>query len=167
MKLYDTKAIARVLKLTERRVRQLKDKGIIEEYKAGTGLYDLIPTNHRYIEYLRNRNADSDDAVDYHTERALFIRAKRKDAEFDLAVKERELHAAADVEAVMTGMLTIFKTRILSIPAKLSPILSKKTDKAEIFRLLKDNLDEALIELSDYDTAFNGRGEGDDESGDT
>ncbi|MCL2356627.1 MAG: hypothetical protein FWC70_05625 [Defluviitaleaceae bacterium] len=159
MKLYDTKAISRVLNLSERRVRQLKDKGIISEYKAGTGLYDLIQTNHRYIDYLRNRNPDSEQAADYLTERALLVRAKRRDAEYDLAVKERELHAASDVMAVMSGMLTTFKARILAIPAKLSPILSKKTGKREIFRILKDSMEEALAELSDYGQAFGGERE--------
>jgi len=159
VKLYDTKAISRVLNLSERRVRQLKDKGIISEYKAGTGLYDLIQTNHRYIDYLRNRNPDSEQAADYLTERALLVRAKRRDAEYDLAVKERELHAASDVMAVMSGMLTTFKARILAIPAKLSPILSKKTGKREIFRILKDSMEEALAELSDYGQAFGGERE--------
>ena len=162
MKLYDTKAIARVLNLSERRVRQLRDKEIIREYKPGSGLYDLVQTNHAYINYLRNGNANGEEIIDYATERALYARAKRKEAEYNLAVMERDLHESAEVEAVMTGMLAIFKARMLAIPAKLSPILSSKTDKAEIFDILKDNIDEALFELADYDSAFS-KGDSDGE----
>ena len=59
MKLYDTKQVARFLDITERRVRQLREEGIISELRPG--LYDLIDTNHRYINYLRNRNPDNGD----------------------------------------------------------------------------------------------------------
>ena len=165
MKLYDVKAIARMLNLTERRVRQLKDKNIIREYDGTPGLYELVPTLHAYINFLRNRNPESGEDIDYNTERAKLIRAKRRDAEFDLAVKEGNLHAAADVETVMTGMLSNFKSRLMAIPAKLSPVLSKKTDKAEIHRILKDSVDEALNELADFNSAFVNKGATDNESG--
>lgn len=68
MKLYDTKQVARFLDITERRVRQLREEGIISELRPG--LYDLIDTNHRYINYLRNRNPDNGERIDYNAERA-------------------------------------------------------------------------------------------------
>ena len=39
MKLYTTKIVAQYLDLSERRVRQLRDEGVLEE--KATGLYDL------------------------------------------------------------------------------------------------------------------------------
>ena len=42
----------------------------------------------------------------------------------------------------------------MAIPAKLSPILSKKKDQTEIFKLLKRAIDEVLEELSDFQTVF-------------
>lgn len=162
MKLYNVKAIARVLNLTERRVRQLKDQGIIKEYNETPGLYDLMPTIHAYINYLRQRNPESEESIDYNTERAKLMRAKRLNEEFDLGVKEGNLHSSADIEIVMTDMLINFKTRLMAIPAKLSPVLSKKTDKAEIHRILKDSVDEALNELADFNKTF---GQGGNESG--
>lgn len=164
MKLYNAKAIARFLDLTERRVRKLKDKGIIQEYKGMTELYDFIPTTHAYVNYLRKRNPDSEDNIDYNTERAKLIRAKRLNEEYDLKVKEGDLHASADIEAVMVNMLLNFKSRIMAIPSKLSPVLSKKTDKAEIHRILKDSIDEALNELANFESVF-GEGGTDNESG--
>lgn len=160
MKLYDSKAVARFLDISERRVRQLRDEKIIAE--ARPGLYDLTDTNHRYINYLRKRNPESEEVIDYNTERAKLVRAKRKNEEYELQLKEKQLHAAADIEAVMNNMLVNFKSRMMAIPAKLSPVLCKKTDKAEIFKLLKEQIDEALQELSDFKTAF-GEGAADDE----
>lgn len=122
------------------------------------GLYDLIDTNHRYINYLRKRNPESEETIDYNTERAKLVRAKRKNEEYELQLKENTLHAAADIEAVMTDMLVNFKSRLMAIPSKLAPVLCKKTDKAEIFALLKDHIDEALMELSDFKTTFGERG---------
>ena len=71
MKLYDVRAIARFLDVSERRVRQLRDEKVIAEVRPG--LYDLIDTNHRYINYLRKRNPESEETIDYNTERAKLV----------------------------------------------------------------------------------------------
>lgn len=157
MKLYDTKAVARFLDVSERRVRQLRDEKVIVE--ARPGLYELIDTNHRYINYLRRRNPESEEVIDYNTERAKLVRAKRKNEEYELQLKEGTLHASEDIERVMKDMLVNFKSRLMAIPAKQAPILAKKSDRAEIFALLKEEIDEALLELSDFKTAFGEDGE--------
>jgi len=154
LKIYNVKAVARILDLSERRVRQLKDENIIQEYKDTPGLYDLIPTIHSYINYLRKRNPESGENIDYNTERAKLVRAKRLNEEYDLKVKEKDLHSAIDIETAMVNMLLNFKNRLMSIPSKLSPALSKKTNKAEMHRILKDAVDEALCELADFDNTF-------------
>lgn len=164
MKLYNVKAIARILDISERRVRQLKAENVIQEYKGMAGLYELLPTIHNYINYLRKRNPESEENIDYNTERAKLVKAKRLNEEYDLRVKEGDLHTSADIESVMTDMLINFKSRLMAIPAKLSPTLSKKTDKAEISKILKGAVDEALNELSDFDRMF-GNGGNDNESG--
>ncbi len=164
MKLYDVKAIARFLDITERRVRQLKAENVIHEYKGMAGLYDLLPTIHAYINYIRKRNPESEENIDYNTERAKLVKAKRLNEEYDLRVKEGDLHTSADIESVMTDMLINFKSRLMAIPAKLSPVLSKKTDKAEINKILKDAVDEALNELSDFDKTFGNGGKDNENS---
>lgn len=65
----------------------------------------------------------------------------------------------------MKDMLVNFKARLMAIPAKLAPVLCRKTDRAEIFKLLKEHIDEALQELSDFNAAF-GEGAKDDEASD-
>lgn len=152
MKLYDVKQVARFLDITERRVRMLRDEGIISE--VAPGKYELIDTNHRYINYLRKRNPDSGERIDYNTERAKLARAKRQNEEYDLALKQRELHTSEEIDRVMTAMLMNFRSRLFSIPSKLAPILSKKTDTAEISSLMKRQIDEALTELSDFNNTY-------------
>lgn len=115
---------------------------------------DLKTVNHQYINYLRKNNPESESAVDYNTERAKLVRAKREAQELELQLRRNEVHTTEDVEQVMTDTLVRFKTRLMAIPAKLSPILSKKKDQTEIFKLLKTAIDEVLEELSDFQTVF-------------
>lgn len=152
MKLYTAAAVARHLDMTERNVRTLRDKGVLTEYKPG--LYDLQAATHQYINFLRKKNPDAEEKVDYNTERAKLVRAKRESQELELQLRKNEVHTTEDVEQVMTDMLIRFKTRLMAIPAKLSPILAKKTEQTEIFKLMKSAVDEALEELADFDTAF-------------
>ena len=133
MKLYTVKAVAAWLDLSEARVRQLRKEKIITEYKPG--LYDLKTVTHDYINYLRKGSA-AEASVDYNTER------------------KEELHETEEVRQVMTDTLIKFKARLMAIPAKLSPLLSKKKDQTEIFKLLKAAIDEALEELADFQKLF-------------
>ena len=152
MKLYTVKAVAKWLDLSERRVRQLRDDKTKTEYKPE--LYDLKTANHQYINYLRKNNPESESSIDYNAERAKLVRAKRESQELELQLRRKEVHTTEDVEQVMTDTLVRFKTRLMAIPAKLSPILSKKKDQTEIFKMLKTAIDEVLEELSDFQTVF-------------
>ena len=144
MKLYTSKVVASWLGLTERRVRQLRDEGVIQE--ARPGLYELQPTVRRYIQYLRG-GAGGDKL---NEERAI----KRKKAQIELDELEGGLHRTEDIERALSTMLSNFRTRMLAIPAKTAGDISRMKDQAEIFDRLKMEVDEALDELSNYDTAF-------------
>ena len=155
MKAYTTAAVAKWLDLSERRVRQLREQNIITEVRPG--LYDLKTVNHQYINYLRKNNPESESAIDYNAERAKLVRAKRESQELELQLRKNELHKTEDIEQVLTDTLIKFKTRLMAIPAKLSPVLAKKKDQTEIFKLLKASIDEALEELADFQTMFGER----------
>lgn len=152
MKLYTSAAVARRLDMTERNVRMLRDKGVLSEYKQG--MYDMQTVTHQYINFLRQKNPEAEDKVDYNTERAKLVRAKRENEELELKLRKKELHATEDIEKVMTDTLVNFKTKLMAIPAKLSPILAKKKDQTEIFTIMKTAIDETLEELSDFDSVF-------------
>ena len=114
MRLYTSKVIADWLGLTERRVRQLRDEGIIEE--QAPGLYDLRATTRRYISYLRSGSLAD--------ERAGLTRAKREAAEMENALRRGELHRTEEIESGIKTMLLNIRGRFLSLPAKLSPALA-------------------------------------------
>lgn len=145
MRLYTSKVIADWLGLTERRVRQLRDEGIIEE--QAPGLYDLRATTRRYISYLRSGSLAD--------ERAGLTRAKREAAEMENALRRGELHRTEEIESGIKTMLLNIRGRFLSLPAKLSPALAAMGgDQASIFDELKHAIDETLEELRDFNVAF-------------
>lgn len=152
MRVYDKNAIARHLDLTPKRIKQLTEKGILTEFKPG--LYDQGKARVDYIRYLRDRNPDTEENIDYQTERAKLVRAKRQNEEMDLAVKNGELHKAEDIERVMTAMLINFKSRLSAIPAEQAPKLLEKKDADSIAKLLTKEIKKALMELSDFQTLF-------------
>lgn len=152
MRVYDKNAIARHLDLTPKRIKQLTDKGILTEFKPG--LYDREKARVDYIRYLRDKNPDTEENIDYQTERARLVRAKRQNEEMELAVKNGELHKAEDIERVMTAMLINFKSRLSAIPAEQAPKLLEKKDADSIAKLLTKEIKKALLELSDFQTLF-------------
>lgn len=161
MKVYTVAAVAKWLDLSERRVRQLRDQKIISEVRPG--MFDLKTVTQQYINYLRRDSSDEESTIDYNAERAKLVRAKRESQELELQVRKNELHTTEDIEQVLTDTLIKFKTRLMAIPAKQSPILAKKKDQAEIFKLLKASIDEALEELADFQTMFGESEDGENE----
>ena len=48
--------------------------------------------------------------------------------ELELQVRKNELHTTEDIEKALTDVLVNFRTKLMAIPAKLSPIMAKKKD---------------------------------------
>ena len=159
MKLYTSKVVAAWMGLTERRVRQLRDEGVISEKQPG--LYDLQATVTKYITFLRNGSGK----INLNDERAGLTRAKREAAEMENKLRMGELHRTQDIEAGLKTVFLNIRGRFLALPAKLSPTLaSMGGNQTAIFDELKQAIDEALEELSDYRVAFAARdGDGDGE----
>ena len=157
MTLYTSKAVAEWLGLTERRVRQLRDEGVIQE--KSPGLYDMRKTVTRYILFIRkgNKKADLND------ERAMLTRAKREAADMENKVRRGELHSAEDIEEGIKTMCLNIRSRFLTLPAKLAPTLVKMGSQAQIFDELKKAIDEALEELRSFNVALALNGGNDEE----
>jgi phage terminase Nu1 subunit (DNA packaging protein) len=138
--------------MTPKNVERLTEKGILQK-KQGN-LYSLVEVNHAYIKYLRDRNPETEEAVDLNEERAKLAKAKRLKAELELQVEKGELHRAEDVEKIMTATLINFKSRLSAIPAEEAEKLATMTDKAKIFIYLNDRIKEALAELANFEVTF-------------
>jgi len=152
-KIYTRKIIAQILELSEKRVKQLTEEGVIEEFSAGN--YKLLPTVQGYIRYLQAQVADDDTSSNYSVEKAKLTRLKREDAELDLQLKRNDLHRSVDVEFVVTNMIVAFKAKLETMPYKIVPSLISlppgKDPVEHMTEALKDAVEEALNELSGYD----------------
>ena len=152
-KIYTRRLIAQVLGISEKRVKQLTDDGIISEFSHGH--YKLLPAVQGYIGYLQSLISDSDDGSNYNIEKARLTKAKREDAELNLQVKRNELHRSADVEFVLTNMLVAFKAKLNVLPHKVLPDLMNVPSGTETIdhfvAVLKKEVAEALEELAAYD----------------
>ena len=148
MTLYTSKVVALWLCLTERRVRQLRDEGVIVE--ARPGLYELQPTVARYITYIGGAGKET-----LTNERMKLTRAKREAAELENELRKGEVHRTEDIERGIKSMFLNIRSRFLALPAKLSPTLATMGgNQTGIFDELKQAIDEILEEMSDYRVAF-------------
>lgn len=148
MTLYTSKVVAQWLCLTERRVRQLRDEGVIVE--ARPGLYELQPTVARYITYIGGAGKET-----LTNERMKLTRAKREAAELENELRKGEVHRTEDIERGIKSMFLNIRSRFLALPAKLSPTLATMGgNQTGIFDELKQAIDEILEGMSDYRVAF-------------
>lgn len=156
MKLYTSNIVADWLALTPRRVRQLRDEGVLTE--KAPGLYDLKAVVVQYILYLRKGGQS-----DYQDERALLTRAKRKAAELEHEQQLGNLHTTEDIEQGLATLCLNIRGRFSALPAKLSGELAQMGgNQTAIFDALKENINEILEELSDYRAMTPSGGEQDD-----
>ena len=151
-KLYTSKVLAQWLNVTERRIRQLRDEGILNE--EAPGLYNLHQSVVKYIGYLKHGSTELND------ERTKLTKAKREAAETDNMIRKGELLLVSDVEPQLKDMLLKFRSRLLTIPAKLSPELAAMDgQQADIYDRLKEELDDTLTVFSDYQKLMNAKTE--------
>ncbi len=157
MRLYTSNVVADWLAVTPRRVRQLRDEGVLAE--KAPGLYDLQSSVVRYIAYLRKGSGNTN----LNDERAMLTRAKREAAEMENEERKGNLHSTEDIEKGLAALCLNMRGRFSGLPAKLSGELSQMGgNQAGIHDKLKAAIDEALEELSHFNVAFAIRS-GDDE----
>ena len=148
MKLCTDKVVADWLALTPKRVKQLRDEGVLIEKLPG--LYDLRASVLRYVNYIRTGNR-----ADLNGERALLTKAKREAADMENDVRRGTLHSSEDIEKGIKTMCLNIRSRFLTLPAKLAPKLAEMNgNQAAIFDELNRAMKEALEGLSNYNIAM-------------
>lgn len=145
-------AMAHMFSLSERRIRQMAEEGIV--VRAAKGRYKLVESLKNYTLALKlaaeGANVDNPDGeINIDDEKALHERIKRHISELKLQVMRGDLHKAEDVERVMSDMLASFKVRLMNIPSKVAPSLENRSTAHIKERLTKEVL-EVLNELKDY-----------------
>lgn len=148
----NTMAIAKMFGVTDRRVRQFVEEGVID--RVGHGRFDVMDTVFKYVAHLRMSNdqldeSDITESLDY--EKYLHEKAKREKAEIELAHIKGRMHSSTEVEKVMNNMLASFRSRVLAIPSKTAPSLIARDDISQIEQIVEVQIHEALSELANYD----------------
>ncbi len=147
---YPVSTIAKLFNLTERRVQQLAKDDIIP--KPDKGKYDLVGCVRGYIQYLQERALGKEALpVDAHQERTRLLKAQADKAELEVKTLMNTLIPAEEVEVTWSGLITRFRSRMLSIPTRAAHSLLPLKSFHEIEQMLKEMIHGALDELSRYD----------------
>lgn len=146
-------ALEKIIGVSDRRIRQLAEENII--IRAAKGRYKLMDSVMNYILTLKVQmeasNTESmDGEIDLEEEKAIHERVKRHISELKLQTMRGELHKSEDVESVMMDMLASVRAKLLSMPAKLAPILVSRNDIDFVRNTINREVMEALNELKDY-----------------
>ena len=161
---YPLKTIARLLKISERRVQQLSKDGVIP--RAERGRYELAPAVQGYVSFLQDRiagNPDpSEEAADFQASRARKMAAEAALAEIELCKARDEVVELAHVEKVVGGALATTRARLLQVGAKVAPQADLITDAASLKEMIDDAIHEALNEISSGALEYAGTADDDD-----
>lgn len=143
MKRGSARELAELLGISERRVNQLVNEEVLHREIEGDFILTIAIAT-----FYENKYAGKDED-NYWGEKALHEAAKRKLAELELARRQNMSHDAADVEIVMTDMLSNLRSQLMGIPAKLAARLENK-DRTVIMDELAKEIRSRLSELSEY-----------------
>lgn len=156
--LVSSKVLEALFNVKSRTIRDLADKGIIK--RDSHGKYLFWSSAKSYITALKVVNAgkgnsiveDAENAINIDVEKAQHERLKKQITEIRLQLIKGQVHKAEDVEAVMTNMFERFKSKMTAIPSKLARKVEGK-NRIDIQRILKKEIDNALVELASYNPA--------------
>lgn len=143
--------IAQIFGVSVRRVQQITQEGIIETTattKDGKAVrrYDLIPTVQKYISYL----SDKAYGKAHRTDKEIELREQKMAADIALRESQGELHrlktaiAAGDYISIEEVRLdyakffVVFKKFAMSMPARISGMLSGSIEPLEARRVEKE-----------------------------
>lgn len=151
-----TEQLGLLFGITERRVRQLSEQGILARLKTADGhpvpgRYDLVKSIRAYCKYLRELTRIGDPQESLF--RKLQNRRMVSEVEFaslKLTCLRRRLHDARDVQFLMETLFSAIRSRLLQIPQRTPSLLAGKTTYAEIHGVLRDEIERALSELAEH-----------------
>lgn len=146
---YPVGTIAKLFLLTERRVQQLVQMGVIPKNEHGR--YELVPVVQGYVRYLQERAMGRTGAPeDYHQEKSRLVKLQADKAQLELDEMAGQLVRVDAVRDAWEGILAGMKGRLLGLPSKAAPIVAPLDAPGEIMSILDDLVSEALNELHEY-----------------
>ena len=146
---FNIEAIAKLLKLSERRVQQLAKDNIIP--KAERGKYDLVSSVHGYVDFLTAKAGGDFTAEEVLKNKNKLLKAKAEIAEIEKKKATGELIPKEEVKRTWLELVHKIKQKLLSIPNKVAPVVVTVKNISEIKLILQDKLYEALYEITSDD----------------
>mgnify|MGYP001478333768 FL=1 len=146
---FNIQAIAKLLKLSERRIQQLAKEGVIP--KAERGKYDLIGSVQGYIDYLKAKVGGEFTAEEVLKNKNKLLKAKAELAEIDKMKASGELISKEEVKRTWLELVQKVKQKLLSIPNKVAPVVVTVKSINEIKLILQEKIYEALYEITSDD----------------
>ena len=143
---FNIEAIAKLLKLSERRIQQLAKEEILP--KAERGKYDLISSVHGYIDFLKAKAGGDFTAEEVLKNKNKLLKAKAELAEIEKMKATGELIPKEEVKRTWLELVQKVKQKLLSIPNKVAPVVVAVKSINEIKLILQDKIYEALYEIS-------------------
>ncbi len=150
--LYRVEIIAQLFGVTVRRIQQLTQEGVLLTKETPEGRrYDLVPTIQKYVKYLSDKAYGKN-----RSEKELELREQKMKAEIALKESQGELHrlktdiaagkyiSIEEVTLDYTRFFVTFKKFAMSLPSRLSGIVSGYVDPLEARHIEKDLQDEIL-----------------------
>lgn len=148
--IFSTAAMAELLGVSDRRIRQLVSEGIIE--KSGRGRFNLQKTVQDLLTYWQKVAKAQRDQVsskeDLEREKYFHEKAKRQIAELKLADFKQSLHESSEVERLQNELVNHIQEEALKLPGELAPKIVARKNTAEIQELLEGKINNLLLELS-------------------
>ena len=148
------------------RFRDLVSAGTIT--LAASGQYDLDKVREEYIRNLQRVSAGrggEDGGTKLTAQRASLAHEQTMAIKFKNAVMRGDYVSVSVVQRVIENVLSVFRERIQAIPGKASDQLAART-RDEVDLILREELNEALDELTIPATFGGGARMGDDLPGD-
>jgi phage terminase Nu1 subunit (DNA packaging protein) len=127
------------------RFRELIEQGVIT--KQAPGEYDLDVVRREAFEHLR-RGKGGHGTADLSKERSSLAHEQTLAARFKNAVMRGDYVSLEELAKKIDVLVTVVRERILSIPGKVSDTLVGRFDREEIDLIIREELHEALNELS-------------------
>lgn len=156
--LKSTQDLALLFGLSTRRIEQLTTEGVLTPVQKRPRKYDLLPTVKDYIKHLSDKangrekkEADSDLETQKLEAETKIKLAKARMSELELSELEGNMHAAEDVEAVLTDHVMSVRSMLMAMPGKLAVDLANTKTAAEASERVKREVYRVLKHLSEYE----------------
>lgn len=153
--LVPTSFVGKFLNLSDERVRQISDQGLLDYKQIGKGRkYDLIPTVNTYLEYLKKQSRGSANMS--AEDRKAKADADWKEAKAEIEQMKRDelkgsLHSSEDVEKITTDMVMAVRAQVLALPGMCAVDCADAKTPAEAAGIIKNAVNDILNGLTQYE----------------